>query len=61
MDEWSGFHRRSLVEAKMNCFKRLGERVMVRTFERQSVELHVRVAILNGLTQIGCPQTVAIA
>ena len=27
---WSGYHRRSLVEAKMNCFKRLGEKVMAR-------------------------------
>lgn len=33
--KWSGYHRRSLVETKMNCFKRLGERVMARTFERQ--------------------------
>lgn len=23
---WSGYHRRSLVETKMNCIKRLGER-----------------------------------
>ena len=41
---WSGYHRRSLVETKMHCFKRLGERVMARTFERQVVELHIRVA-----------------
>ncbi|MBB4845138.1 hypothetical protein HNP55_003684 [Paucibacter oligotrophus] len=39
-DEASGrpgaatYHRRSLVEAKMHCFKRLGERVIARTFER---------------------------
>ena len=44
---WSGYHRRSLVETKMHCFKRLGERVMARTFERQVVELHIRVALLN--------------
>ena len=37
---WSGYHRRSLVEAKMRCFKRLGERVMARTFERQVALLH---------------------
>ena len=41
---WSGYHRRSLVETKMHCFKRLGERVMARTFDRQVVELHIRVA-----------------
>jgi hypothetical protein len=33
--QWSGYHRRSLVETKMHGFNRLGERVMARTFERQ--------------------------
>lgn len=58
---WSGYHRRSLVETKMNCFKRLGERVMARTFERQVTELHVRVALLNRFSQLGRPVTVAMA
>ena len=55
---WSSYHRPSLVETKMHCFKRLGERVMARTFERQVVELHVGVALLNRL---GRPVTVAVA
>ena len=58
---WSGYHRRSLVETKMNCIKRLGERVMSRTFERQVNELHIRAAILNRFTELGCPQTVLVA
>ena len=58
---WSGYHRRSLVETKMNCIKRLGERVMSRTFERQVNELHIRAAILNRFTELGRPQTVAVA
>lgn len=58
--KWSGYHRRSLVETKMHCFKRLGERVMARTFERQVVELHVRVAVLNRFTQLGRPKTVSV-
>ena len=58
---WSGYHRRSLVETKMHCFKRLGERVMARTFERQVVELHVRVALLNRFSQLGRPVTIAMA
>ena len=59
--QWSGYHRRSLVETKMHCFKRLGERVMARTFERQVVELQVRVALLNRFTQLGRPVTVPVA
>ncbi|MBB6580041.1 hypothetical protein HNP33_004167 [Comamonas odontotermitis] len=58
---WSGYHRRSLVETKMNCFKRLGEKVMSRTFERQVVELNIRASILNRFTELGTPQTVALA
>jgi hypothetical protein len=41
---WSGYHRRSLVETKMRCFKLLGEPVMARTFERQVAELQIRAA-----------------
>jgi len=59
--KWSGYHRRSLVETKMRCFKLLGERVMARDFDRQVAELQVRVAILNRFTQLGTPQTVRIA
>ena len=45
----------------MHGFKRLGERVMARTFERQVVALHVRVALLNRFTQLGRPTTVPVA
>ncbi|THU02832.1 IS5 family transposase [Lampropedia puyangensis] len=58
--DWSGYHRRSLVETKMHCFKRLGEKVMTRTFERQVTELNVRAFILNRFTELGCPNTVAV-
>jgi len=59
--KWSGYHRRSLVETKMRCFKLLGERVMARDFDRQVAELQVRAAILNRFTRLGTPTTVAMA
>lgn len=40
--QWSGYHRRSLVETNRQGFKRLVERAMARTFERQVVALPVR-------------------
>jgi len=43
--KWTGYHRRSLVETKMRCFKLLGERVMARDFDRQVAELQVRAVI----------------
>lgn len=58
---WSGYHRRSLVETKMNCIKRLGERVTARSFESQVNELHIRAAVLNRFTELGRPQTAAVA
>ncbi len=58
--KWSGYHRRSLVETKMRCFKLLGERVMARDFDRQVAELQVRAALLNRFTQLGTPVTVAM-
>lgn len=63
----SGYHWRSLMETKMRCFKKLDERVMARTFERQVVKLHVQGAPAQplqptepsgngcrGITALGC-------
>ncbi|MEN3029761.1 IS5 family transposase [Chromobacterium amazonense] len=58
---WSGYHRRSLVETKMYCFKRLGERVMARRFDGQVAELQVRAAILNRFSMLGRPCAVPVA
>jgi hypothetical protein len=54
---WTGYHRRSLAEAKMRCFKLLGERVMSRDFDRQVAELQTKAAILNRFTALGTPLT----
>ncbi|XZG70536.1 IS5 family transposase [Chitinibacteraceae bacterium HSL-7] len=48
---WTGYHRRSLVEAKIRCFKLLGARVSARTFDRQVAELQIRAALLNHFGQ----------
>jgi len=58
--KWSSYHRRSLVETKIRCFKLLGERVMARDFDRQVAELQVRVAVLNRFTRLGTPVTVPV-
>ena len=54
---WTGYHRRSLVEAKMRCFKLLGERIMSRDFDRQVAQLQIRAAILNRFSALGTPLT----
>lgn len=59
--KWSGYHKRSLIETKMHCFKLLGQRLCARTFDRQITELKVRAAILNRFSQIGTPNTIRVA
>jgi transposase len=54
---WSGYHRRSRAETKMNCMKLLGQRLMARDFDRQVAEIQVRIAIMNGYTALGMPVT----
>ncbi len=39
---WSGYHRRSRVETKVNCVKQLGQRLMSRDFDRQVAEVQIR-------------------
>ena len=58
---WSGYHRRSLIEAKMRCMKLLGERLMSRTSSRQTAELQIRAALLNRFTALGTPETRRVA
>lgn len=56
-NRWTGYHRRSLAEAKMRCLKLLGERVMSRDFDRRVAALKIRAAILNRFTALGTPLT----
>lgn len=43
----------------MACVKLRGQRLMARDFDRQLAEFQVRVAVLNGFTEIGTPITEA--
>ena len=54
---WSGYHRRSLVETKMHCIKLLGDKLSSRNFKSQVNEIHARVAVLNRFTELGRPHT----
>ncbi|MCE8420401.1 IS5/IS1182 family transposase, partial [Rhodovulum sulfidophilum] len=50
---WSGYRRRSRAETTMNCMKLLGHKLMTRGFDRQTVELQVRIVtgatVLDGV------------
>jgi len=54
---WSGYHRRSLVETKMYCIKLLDDKLSARNFQGQVNEIHACVAVLNKFTELDQPHT----
>jgi hypothetical protein len=44
----------------MHCVKLLGQRMMAWDFDRQVAEVQVRIAVLNGYTALGIPNTKAV-
>ena len=50
---WSGYHIRSRIEARMRNLKSFGERIASRDPDRQTAEIHVRVALMNRFNALG--------
>ena len=49
----SGYHVRSRIEARMRCLKSFGERIASRDPDRQTAEIHVRIALMNRFNALG--------
>ena len=58
---WTGYHARSRIEAKMRCLKAFGERIMARDPDRQTAEIHIRVALINRFNALGTAEIVRVA
>ncbi len=50
---WTGYHARSRIEARMRCLKAFGERIMARDPDRQTAEIHIRIALMNRFNALG--------
>ena len=50
---WSGYHVRSRVEAKMRGLKSFGEKIAARDPDRQTAEIHIRIALMNRFSALG--------
>ena len=50
---WTGYHVRSRIEAKMRCLKAFGERIASRDPDRQTAEIHIRIALMNRFNVLG--------
>ncbi len=58
---WTGYHLRSRVEAKMRCLKAFGERIAARDPDRQTAEVHIRIALMNRFSALGTAEIVRVA
>lgn len=58
---WPGYHARSRIEAKMPCLTSFGERIMASDPDRQTVEIHIRIALMNRFNALGTAEIVRIA
>lgn len=58
---WTGYHARSRVEAKMRCLKAFGERIAARDPDRQTAEIHVRIALMNRFNALGTAEIIRVA
>ena len=49
----TGYHVRSRIEAQMQRLKSFGERIMARDPDRQTAEIHTRIALMNRFSALG--------
>ncbi|MGB3408196.1 MAG: IS5 family transposase, partial [Jannaschia sp.] len=58
---WTGYHIRSRIEAKMRGLKSFGERIMARDPDRQTAEIHIRIALMNRFNALGTAEIIRVA
>ena len=58
---WTGYHARSRVEPKMRCFKAFGARIAAGDPDRQTAEIHIRVALMTRFSALGTAEIVRVA
>jgi hypothetical protein len=58
---WTGYHARSRIEAKMRGLKSFGERIAARDPDRQTAEIHIRIALMNRFNALGTAEIVRVA
>lgn len=59
--KWSGDHVRSRIEARMRNLKSFGERIVSRDPDRQTAEIHIRVALMNRFNDLGTAEIERVA
>jgi Transposase DDE domain len=57
----TGYHARSRIEAQMRRLKAFGERIASRDPDRQTAEIHTRIALMNRFSALGTAEIVRVA
>jgi hypothetical protein len=57
----TGYHARSRIEAQMLRLKAFGDRITSRDPDRQTAEIHTRVALMNRFSALGRAEIVRVA
>ena len=57
----TGYHARSRVEAQMRRLKSFGERIASRDPNRQTAEIHTRIALMNRFSALGRAEIVRVS
>jgi hypothetical protein len=58
---WTEYHARSRIAARMRCLKSFGERCTARDPERQTAEIHIRIAVMNRFNALGTAEIIRVA
>ena len=58
---WTGYHARNRIEAKIRCLKAFGERIAARDPDRQTAEIHIRIALMNRFNALGTAEIARVA
>ena len=57
----TGYHVRSRIEAQMRRLKAFGERIASRDPDRQTAEIHTRIALMNRFSALGQAEITRVA
>ena len=58
---WTAYHARSRAEARMRCLQAFGERIAARDNDRQTAEIHIRIALMNRFNALSTAEIVRVA
>ena len=58
---WTGYHVRSRAEARIRCLRSFAERIAAREPDRQTAEIHIRIALMNRFNALSSAEIIRVA